>query len=366
MYLASKQEIKDDREKVNVFISVDKNGYDKVNDLIQDISDMGLSYSIIIHDENNISNELYGEYVLQNIKKANNVIIAINASSMSNQAYLNASMLEAGYSLGLGKKVYIMDDGSVKDVQNIFNGLPINHSQLSDYKNILKDIENKQTLPKVLFNDPSIDKYVKNRIFYISLLVMLDIRYGEIEFIRDRLEQDDFEKVYEILESSIKVGTTVLHFGGYRSTDAPEIWPFKEETRDLLLDYPVRSSLSKIKIFKSFNNESLDKGNSGNNSNENTDIIGTIKMELLIPNHDLLGVSFKPFIEIVENNITSNDIKALLRSDGIDEESIFVKKHENKIRVYYSIRSNDNRLVSDLDENLVSEYGKTCNYVFPK
>ena len=63
MYLASKQEIKDDREKVNVFISVDKNGYDKVNDLIQDISDMGLSYSIIIHDENNISNELYGEYV---------------------------------------------------------------------------------------------------------------------------------------------------------------------------------------------------------------------------------------------------------------------------------------------------------------
>lgn len=366
MYLASKQEIKDDREKVNVFISIDKKGYDKIKELIQDISDIGLSYSIIIHDENNISNDLYGEYVFQNIKKASNVIIAINSDAMSKQEYLNASMLEAGYAIGLGKKVYIMDDGTVKDVQNIFNGLPINHSQLSDYKNILKDIENKQTLPKVLFNNPSIDKYVKNRIFYISLLVMMDIRFGEIDFIRKRLGEDNFEKVYETLETSIKVGTTVLHFGGCRSYDSPEIWPFKEETNDLLLDYPVRSALSKIKIFKSFNNENTNNSSIDSSLNEDTDIIGTIKMELLIPNHDLLGVSFKPFIEIIDNNITANDIKALLKSDGVDEESIFVKKHGDNIRVYYSISANDNRLVSELDENLVNEYGKTCNYVFPK
>lgn len=147
-----------------------------------------------------------------------------------------------------------------------------------------------------------------------------------------------------------------MHFGKLQLLNRGDFWPYFDEMNDLLIDFPVKSVVNKIKILKK----------EFEDNNEDSDVVATIKMEFIIPNNEVLGATFKPYFQIDNNEIKPNDIIELLRDDDVTEESICVVKENSKRRIYYSMNVDEKRLENELRTDLEEIYGKMSNYVYPK
>ncbi len=361
MYIALRKEIKNRNNNNLLFVSFSKEEAENLSDFIDVIKSKGINYFLAIHSNDNIYNPIYAMLCNDNLFKAKSGLIILDDNTLFNQDYFNMVMYESGVILGQSKNLYVLNNNISKDGMEKYIKSPINIVQLTNKEKVIEAIDKSEYLPKNLFSDDEVNKYSKDRIFYISLLVMMDIKLGTVKKIQKRLntildEEISYKDALKSLEDSLSTGVTVLNFGKSEIFKSPGLWPYEKETEILEKDFPVRSAFNKIKVFKS----------DFNNAEGDTDIVATIKMEFIIPNNEVLGVSFKPFFQIEDNSIIPNDVIELLVSDGLNKESIKVMPHNDNYRIYYTMNCDNGSMNCDIIESLKNKYSQTCNFIYPK
>lgn len=359
MFLASKREIRNPGKRLLLYISLNESKLEECREFLDELDKYGFNYYLYVKSKENLDNDFLVEKSIYNCLKADVGIIVLDDETLNDPQMYNYTMHEAG--VLIGKKLMLYNGGLSLESLNLFSKSPIRDVQLASKENIIEAVKNFITLPLNIFKDESIDCYTRNRIFYVKFVVMLDLRYNSLLKIYERLSKvrDDItlNDVYTMLEESVMTGIRVLHFGQKISFENIGYWPYHQEMKRLDLDFPLRSMFSKIKTFKKIEcGEKVDP----------TDLVGSIKMEFVVPNNEILGVSFLPFFEIQDNDITPSDLVTILVDDGLKKEQIVKKIVDDKVRVYFPLNIEDGRLFYDAKDDVKEEYSETVNYFYPK
>lgn len=359
MYIAHREEIKDELGDITVYISVTESKASLVESFINDIKLEGFKVHVFVKNSSNFENLHLVNHANEMLLKADVGIIVLDDLCLTDQKMNEFTMYEAG--ILISKKLYLFNADLSKEAIDLFSKSPIRDVQLSNQKSIISALGKYITLPRNLFNDKEVDLYAKDRIFYIKFLVMMDIRYASVKKIFKRLSRinDDITEegqALSMLEDSMTTGVTVIFFGRKDHLTNDSIWPYKAEMKILERDFPVRSVLNKVKVFKkSFEEE-----------NEDQDVVATMKLEFVVPNHEILGVSFQAFFQLEETEILPNDIINILVADGIPRDNITVHEHGEMTRVYYPLYVDNNRRVIEAIDEMKEKYGPMSNYFYPK
>jgi len=360
LYIALRDEIREYSKENRYYISVTSNLLPSINHYINELESRGIKYYLSVKSKDNLSNVFFTRMCEQNIKKSGKAILLLDDETLNDKESYNFAMYESGLIMSEEKTLFLVNYMSKEVINTLFINSPIKNAQLSTFEGVFKEVDKFIMLPKNLFNNQKIDAYSSKRIFYIKLLTMLDIRYGGLKKIYERLKEreSDIEisDVFSMLEESVSTGVKLMHFGKLQLLNRGDFWPYFDEMNDLLIDFPVKSVVNKIKILKK----------EFEDNNEDSDVVATIKMEFIIPNNEVLGATFKPYFQIDNNEIKPNDIIELLRDDDVTEESICVVKENSKRRIYYSMNVDEKRLENELRTDLEEIYGKMSNYVYPK
>lgn len=360
MYITLKEEIKDASKDLFYFISVAKASSEKILFFLSELDSRGIRYFLSLKCEENLNNPVYLKLCEENIKRASVAIMILDDVMICTPEFLNLTMYECGIVTASAKKIYLVDNGiSAKAMNEIFVQLPINSMQLSNFTDVVATIDKYRTLPKNLFEKREINEYANGRIFYIRMIVMMDIRFGSLKKIYDRFSgygDVTMKDILDELEQDISTGLTFMHFEKEERRNHVCLWAYRDETVTVCRDFPVRNAFNKIKVFNSsFQNKSKD-----------TDVVATLKMEFILPNNEMLGTTFKPFLQIDDNTIMSNDLINMLLDDGVSMDTIKVVKVGGVVRVYYPLNLGNHNMECDINDELSLKYGKTANYVFPK
>lgn len=361
MYITAKDEIKSTGKEIQVYISIDSVKEGKYRTLFEDLKMRGIGFYVMKKNPEILANDFFVKMSLEYATKASIGIVLLDDDVISSDELYGFSMLECG--ILLTKKLFLLKGEFNATSMDIFQKSPVRDVQMSNPDEIVEAIDKYLTLPKNIFRCREIDQFAQNRISYIRFLLLIDCRYSTINKIYQRLRNilDDFslDDTYALLEKSISTGLTLFHFGKKDHMTKPIFWPYMDETKLLMIDFPVRSALNKIHMYNKENGELRD-------DIDDNDIISSMKMEFIIPNHELLGVSFQAFIQIEDNTILPKDIKSFLLADGIKEEYIHVIKKNDKARIYFPIILAEDQMKMENIDYLKEEYGEVCSYFYPK
>ena len=358
MHIAHKEEIHDATRDVLYYISVSEKSKLKIRPYLNELYARGLEYFLAVKSKNDLENPVMMRLCEENIKKASVAIFVLDDEMMAVPEFLNLTLFECGVISSCQKEVYLVNNSTDKEkFIAAFNELPIREMQLTSFEAVIEDIDSRRTLPQNLFAEKAVNEYANERIFYIRMLISLDIHYGSLEKIYNRLEGGEtMEYILERIQRDVSAGLTFFHFEKAERRGHACMWPYRDEMQTLCLDFPVRNSFPKLKLCKmSFEDE-----------NEETDIVATYQLELVLPNNELLGSSFKPFLMVGNSIILASDLEDMLVREDVARDAIKVVKQDRVKRVYFPLSVNGHNLDCEIDEKLLENYGKTCNYVFPK
>lgn len=364
MFISSKREIRDASDDALYYIGVARASADKAAAFLDALRMRGIKYFLSLKMRENLENPVYLDLCDENIKRASAAVIVLDDAMLSDPDFLAITMYEcglvmAGNSAGR-KKLFLIDGGiSPKLMSEVFNHLPVRSVQLSTFDAVVAVIDEYRVLPKNFF-DLDTNRFSNPRIFYVQMDVMMQIRYGSLKRVCDRYQDEDEVTVDEILddlEKYVSTGLTFFHFEKEEHRDHPSLWPYRKEMAIVCRDFPVRNVFNKVKLC-SFSAITVET--------DPSDIVATLKMEFIFPNNEVLGTTFKPFMQVEGNKLVAEDLAMMLTDDGVRAETVKKVRENGKTRVYYPLNVDDRRLECEVSEELAQKYGRKANYVFPK
>lgn len=367
MYITQKNELNDSTNGGIVYISVSESANDsqEIIDFKDELSSMGYKYFLNVINKNNINDISFLQQSKYMMSRGIYGIVVLDDQIINDPDLLKAAMFECGFLQNSGKLLMInkLSQESFKK----FNELPIRQHQLSSIDEVLKKMRSYIVLPLDLFENKDIDKYSAERIFYIKFIANLDIRYGSIRKILERFNDDDeesnitYDDVLRYLSESIRTGLTFICFGKKDHLTNEKLWPYKDEMKVINKEFPVRSCFNRVQAFA----KDLEVKD-GVNANEDTDVVASLVLEFVVPNHKVIGTSFQPFFEVIPSGgITSDEIIEILVSDGVDKDDIRDINHK---KIYFPFSGKGAYYTTDNfdDPDLQKKYGKKICFFYPK
>ena len=280
---------------------------------------------------------------------------------------VKALFYETGFfsSIGIETWPFLLESQIEGQNDPLFGGLVDKYSKsilqskqfvtVGNFNTLIKKMErykNQYYFGKDFFDDENINK----RISIVKLTLTMPIgvaALNEISLAKGMSENhpEYHKELVNHLLDDVRVGVTIINFGESETLRLASYKPYLDEGRYLFRDMIKDERFNKTDFA----------------DDDSKDVFVTLKIELYVPVHDILGVVFKPYFYV--NNLTSKwrvkYLKSLLEADRI--QSVNISKKDGK-KVYFMLPLGerckiDLQAMEDID---VAEYGQLCNFLFPK
>ncbi len=266
----------------------------------------------------------------------------------------NVTWYEIGRVIGLGKKtvLYFLDIPREK-VDEYIHRTPVRQIQgCRTTEELFTLVDKCNIMENLFYSDTEINRYASPRIFYVKLTTVFNVFRKNIETMRAHLsrfepeEKSDKEVLAEFLQE-LACGCTVFRFNRKDNLDKSHT-PYMAESDMIPKDYPVNFKYTKPQLLE---------------YSTAKDIFATVKSDLILPIHTILGVDFKPFIAIKKRSKFKREhitelLKMNFNTDDLSVRDVFTLTDEKLQRAYFLLE-----LATASGEGL--NVGNKVNYLFP-
>lgn len=369
MLLLGKERLAEQRFDSNIIITAFEEDYShEILDLMTEFNVLGLNY-MFLGKGINIENDFwYWKSSEENLQKANCLVIVLSPTVFlpENAKRRESFWYEVGVIEARGKKVipyFIKMDK--KELGKCLEETPIRQMQATNnIEQVVEQIEQVRTFKKNYFTERNVALYGNSRVFYTKMSVLFVIKNEVLDRIYNRalnLEEDDIQTkndVIQLLQKEINFGIKLYRFGKECFITHPYYSSYIDESKILNMDCYSVNEDNRFMILS-----------------QNPSVGVTIKVDFIIPNHEIFGVSIKPYMEVSRNSIINkNDLKYFLECDLNNSEFLekvaisdtFLNNQESetsKNRIYFNLYfGEDVFLIKFLD----GDEEKTCNYIYAK
>lgn len=235
---------------------------------------------------------------------------------------------------------------------------PIRQIQGTDSpEDLMEMLRANEVQEMVFYEDPELNYYASKRIRYTRITTMFNIYREDFRRIFKEVQRadDDVEDENELLTellAELRIGCTVFRFNDIKKLKG-ELAPYFPEIDTIVRDYPISQNYAKPKLM---------------NQDSSPDILATIQAEIVLPVHNLLGVTFKPFLAVPRgSHFKTSHLELILRSntkgaaDDPDRVDAAVIKENREHRVYFLMEMTEH----DVEERF-AQYGTRFNYLWPQ
>lgn len=239
---------------------------------------------------------------------------------------------------------------------------PIRQTQATgDLDELIAEIERRRAFRRTFFTSGETAAFANPRIFYTEQTVLFSVPGSVPDAIVERMKLMDDEEIVErsdavaLLQRELNFGVRLHRFGRREFVDHPYYRPYKAEAVVQNTDVAAGGNTNRFSLISINVNKSA----------------FVIKVTFVMPNHEVLGVSYKPYIEIDKSSpVLLSDAMDLLTlsaggEDNIRHSDIVTADNGDKQRIYFNLYFDGEGMIVDTageDE----EIGKTCNFVYPK
>ena len=363
MLLVEKQRITEQQIDANVIITAMEEDKLSVTELMTEFNVVGLNY-IFLTKRDGVQNDFwYWRTCEENLKKAGCLVVVMSRAFFAdeNRDRRDAFWYEVGVMEARGQSVipYMLDiDRSEWD--SFLTKTPIRQKQATgDIAELIGQIEETRVFKKSFFRDRDIAYWGNSRVFYSELSVIFNIRKEVVDGILERLKMLDDDEIetrvdaLELLHKELNFGIRLHRFGKSCFTDHPLYSAYVAEAEVLNMDCtPVNSYNRFTLLSQNLNNGSY-----------------AVKVDFILPNHEIFGVAFKPYVEVGKNSaIRKGDLLRLLEQESTKEifdtklDAVVVPTDKTQ-RVYFNLYFDDDQMLVDCGDEKI---GKLCNFVYAK
>ena len=363
MLLVEKRRIYEQQLDANVVITSLEEDKSKVTDLMTEFNVVGLSYVYLVKGKKIEKDFWYWRACEENMKKATCLVMILSKAFFDekNAARREAFWYEAGLMEARGQSVIpFICDIDRGEWDNYLNKTPIRQKQATgDIAELIAQVEQTRVFKKSFFTDRNVALYGNARTFYSQLTVLFNIKKEVLDGILARLKMLDDDEVQtrgdilDLLHKEVNFGARLYRFGKECFTGHPYYAAYLPESAVLDMDCNAVNADNKFSVLsQNFNNAAC-----------------TVKVDFVIPSHEIFGVTIKPYMEININSvIRKGDLLKFLEYEA--GEDVFREKLDATVcetpktyRVYFNLYFDDDTIIVNGDG---SGLGKTCNYVYAK
>lgn len=357
MYVYSQEVLKDTEiigsKMLILYLSEDA---EKVKAMTDALHSRGVYFSAIGKDETVCTKNNFVSNSEREIEACKITVVVLSKAFFEerNRTLRNITWFEIGRVIGMGKKtvLYFLDIPR-EEVDDYIHRTPVRQIQGCRTVDELFTLVDKCNIMENLFySDTEINRYASSRIFYVKLTTVFNVFRKNIESMRVHLkrfepeEKSDKEVLAEFLQE-LACGCTVFRFNRREMLDKSHS-PYLAETEMIPKDYPVNFKYTKPQLLE---------------YSTANDIFATVKSDLILPVHTILGVDFKPFIAIKKRSKFKMEhlidlLKMNFNTDDLSVRDVYTTTDAKLQRAYFLLE-----LVTTSGEGL--NVGEKVNYLFP-
>lgn len=363
MLLVEKKRLTEQLFDANVLIASFEEDRLAVTEMMTEFNIVGLNYLFLGKGKTVKNDYWYWRTCEDSLKKASCLVLVMSKTVFDekNAQRKEAFWYEAGFMEARGQKVipFVLDIPR-NEWDNYLGKTPIRQMQATNsIPDLIAQIEQTRAFKKSFFSDRTVALYGNSRVYYSEMTVLMNIRKELVDGILQRLQiLDDDEiqtrsDVLKLLQKEINFGVKLHRFGKDCFINHPYYSAYTAESQVLDMDCNALNQDNRFSLLSQ-------------NANGNA---YAIKVDFIIPNHEVLGVAIKPYMEINKNSpIRKSDLVNLLKTESSQE--VFEQKLDAKLvsldrteRLYFNLYfDDDTMLIACNDENI----GSSCNYIYAK
>ena len=259
--------------------------------------------------------------------------------------------------------------------EELFQGKPFSYIQgAQQIERIFAGVDALKLSKEDYFDDYELNQLVLERIKYVRITSTINIKRETLLQIWSDNEngweeqEADFNHenmLYMInkLCEELRVGALVVRFGKDATLSQDCFSPYIEESKRILYDSPAK--YEKI-ITPKWIEQSAKFDVSGPN-----DIVTTMKLEFLVPVHDILGTSYIPYISAKKTSrwkpvhllkVIKDSYPSAEDSKAVDLAEAKTMKAEKENILYFLLPAPTTNMEVDLSDT----YGRKCNFIYPQ
>jgi hypothetical protein len=284
---------------------------------------------------------------------------------------------EYGLLEGQGAQVYpLLLDATANELKPIFSEKPLANVQgVADLAQICEQLQALHQPRECYFANPELNNLVLERVRHVQLTVIVDIWRSVLLDIwtaapklwareKTAYDQDVEQLMLDKLFEHLRLGVQVLRFGKQETFVQEAFAPYLPESVAIEFDSPAQFDKTIEPKRMEYEHEIQAAGA--------TDIIArTLKLEFVVPVHDVLGTSYMPYLEIkLRSPWKIEHLKQLLIQSGrglaggivLNPEDCMSQECSEVYRLYFLLPAP----TVDVDEPLRAHYGRRCNFIYPK
>ena len=362
MLLVNKETIEEQVFDSNVIITALEEDRALVTDIMKECNIIGLNYLFLGKSTTVLDDFWYWKASEETLRKANCMILAMtpNFFKKENEIRRHTFWYEVGVMNGHGLLVIPYMINIPHDRWDKYlSKTPIRQTHATgNPEDLMQKIDATRVFRKKFYTDRDVALYGNSRIFYTKLTVLFRITDRTLERIFSRVEQLDddeissTEDVISYLQKEINFGTLLYRFGQDLNISHPYYQAYQEEALPLHVDCTPTSAFNRFVVL----------------SHSTDDGVYTVKVDFIIPNHEIFGASFKPYMEIGRNSVLrESDLRDILTDDSGEtlcrgKLDICPVTTDKTLRLYFNSYFDKDQIIVPCD----SVIGQTCNFVYPK
>ena len=357
MYVYS-QEVLKDTEIIGskMLITYLAEDAEKVNEITNALHERGVYFCALPKSEEICAKN---DYVSNTEREIDSCKITVTVLSKAffeerNKTLRNITWYEIGRVIGLGRKtvLYFLDIPR-EEVDEYIHRTPVRQIQgCRTAEELFTLVDKCNIMENLFYSDTEINKYASPRIFYVKLTTVFNVFRKNIETMRAHLnrfeheQKSDKDVLAEFLQE-LACGCTVFRFNRKETLDKSHA-PYLAEADMIPKDYPVNFKYTKPQLLE---------------YSTANDIFATVKSDLILPVHTILGVDFKPFIAIKKRSkFKMEHITELLKmnfnTDDLSVRDVCTVTDDKLQRAYFLLE-----LVTSDGAGL--NVGEKVNYLYP-
>ena len=363
MLLVEKKRRTEQLFDANVLIAAFEEDRIAVTEMMTEFNIVGLNYTFLGKGKNVRNDYWYWRASEDSLKKASCLVMIMSKTVFEeeNSPRKESFWYEAGYMEARGQKVipFVLDIPR-NEWDEYLGKTPIRQMQATNsISDLIAQIEQTRPFKKSFFNDRAVALYGNARVFYAEMTVLMNIRKELVDSILQRLqilEDDEVQTrsdVLKLLQKEINFGVRLHRFGKDCFIQHPYYSAYLDESNVLNMDCNALNQDNRFSL--------LSQNVNGNGY--------AIKIDFIIPNHEVWGVAEKRNMEINKTPpIRKEDLLNILKMESTQE--VFDSKLDAKLissdkteRVYFNLYFDDDTMLIDCKDE---DIGKTCNYVYAK
>lgn len=363
MLLVEKKRIYEQLVDSNVIITAFEEDKLSVTELMTEFNIVGLNYVFLSKGKSIDKDYWYWKACEENIRRASCIVMVLSKTFFldENLERRESFWYEVGLMEAMGKTIMPYFIGIERNEWDRYlSSTPIRQMQATNnIGELVAQIEQTRAFKKSFFRNREVAYYGNARVFYSRLSVLFNIKKDVIDSIFNRLmllNDDEIRTkgdILNLLHREVNFGMKLFRFGRTCFIEHPAYTAYRNEAVVLDIDCNAINADNRFSLLsQNINNSSF-----------------LVKVDYILPNHEVLGVSVKPYLEISKNSvIRKGDLLNFLKHENGEE--IFNNKLDvtcestpKTERIYFNLYfEDDNMLVSCNDEKL----GKTCNFLYAK